>query len=392
MRASAILLLVIFVVPAPATALPEYAAREARACAHCHLDPGGGGPRNARGQYFERHDHSFEGFDEAAEAAEAQTTEGGAAGPLQTLLETLSFSGNLRMCYSLSQGPHPGATRGCNSCHVAGERAPDRTFFLMQGELAVSARMSNAVSFVYSNDLGITRDVYAVLRLGEGGAFVKTGAFEVPYGAEEIKDHNSLVKVRHNVGSNLRDVGVQIAVQRPRHFASVAVMNGGFRDPEGVPIRISGLTPDGTPAVAAHAGVLAPRLRVGGSVMFQDATVIRPREIFGGLFGAFFGDRWSVSAEVDIGGAKRSGTDSTNFGFVAQAEVEPVDRLSLGVKVDRWDPDTDAPDDGETWFTAIIEHEVSRNASIEARYRVRDEEGSQEVANDDFLTMLNVHF
>ncbi len=392
MRVSAILLLVILVIPTSASALPEYAAREARACSHCHLDPGGGGPRNARGQYYEGHDHSFEGFDEAAAAAAAQPADGGGAGPLQTLLETLSFSGNLRMCYSLSQGPHPGAVGGCNSCHRPGGQAPDRTFFLMQGELAVSARVSDAVSFVYSNDLGITRDVYAVLRLGGNGAFVKAGAFEVPYGAEEDKDHNSLVKVRHNVGSNLRDVGVQVAVQRPRHFASVAVMNGNSRDPEGVPIRLSGLTPDGTPSVVARAGLLAPRGRVGASVMFQDSTFIRPREIFGGLFGAFFGDRWAVSAEVAVGGAKRSGTDSTNIGFVARAEAEPIERVSLGVKVDRFDPDTDTDDDGETWYTAIIRHEVSRNASVEARYRVRDEEGSQEVSNDDFLTMLNVHF
>ena len=54
---------------------------------------------------------------------------------------------------------------------------------------------------------------------------------------------------------------------------------------------------------------------------------------------------------------------------------------------------------------AIAERNITRNASIQVRYRIRDEDGAPggviplsssagggEVANDDFLTMLYVHF
>ncbi|HZT40572.1 MAG TPA: hypothetical protein VFA07_00200 [Chthonomonadaceae bacterium] len=48
-----------------AEAKPEYAAKEGKPCSYCHVNPAGGGPRNARGIYYAMHDHSFAGYDEA---------------------------------------------------------------------------------------------------------------------------------------------------------------------------------------------------------------------------------------------------------------------------------------------------------------------------------------
>ncbi len=44
-----VLLLSLWVGIRPAQALPEYAARTGEACATCHVNPGGGGPRTMRG-------------------------------------------------------------------------------------------------------------------------------------------------------------------------------------------------------------------------------------------------------------------------------------------------------------------------------------------------------
>lgn len=48
-----------------ARAKPEYARKERKACVYCHVRPLGGGPRNPRGVYYEMHNRSFEGYDEA---------------------------------------------------------------------------------------------------------------------------------------------------------------------------------------------------------------------------------------------------------------------------------------------------------------------------------------
>jgi hypothetical protein len=47
------------VAPRQASALPAYAAKEGKACGYCHVNPAGGGPRNANGKKYEANGHSF---------------------------------------------------------------------------------------------------------------------------------------------------------------------------------------------------------------------------------------------------------------------------------------------------------------------------------------------
>ena len=52
-------------IAAAAHAKPEYARKEKKMCAYCHVKEEGGGPRNLRGVYYAMHGKSFEGYDEA---------------------------------------------------------------------------------------------------------------------------------------------------------------------------------------------------------------------------------------------------------------------------------------------------------------------------------------
>jgi hypothetical protein len=45
--------------PAPAEARPEYANKEKKNCAFCHVNPKGGGPRTAKGDEYEKNGHKF---------------------------------------------------------------------------------------------------------------------------------------------------------------------------------------------------------------------------------------------------------------------------------------------------------------------------------------------
>lgn len=54
---------------ATAQAKPEFAKKENVNCVYCHTQPGG--PRNFRGMYYHKHDHSFAEFDELFEAKAA---------------------------------------------------------------------------------------------------------------------------------------------------------------------------------------------------------------------------------------------------------------------------------------------------------------------------------
>ena len=45
--------------PKPAAALPAYAASTGKACGACHVNPAGGGPRNAFGEAFAANGHKL---------------------------------------------------------------------------------------------------------------------------------------------------------------------------------------------------------------------------------------------------------------------------------------------------------------------------------------------
>jgi hypothetical protein len=57
--AAVILFAGMIVAPRSAAALPAYAQKEGKACGYCHVNPAGGGARNARGNQYSANGHSF---------------------------------------------------------------------------------------------------------------------------------------------------------------------------------------------------------------------------------------------------------------------------------------------------------------------------------------------
>jgi hypothetical protein len=57
--AAVVLLAGITVAPRSAAAMPAYAQKEGKACGYCHVNPAGGGNRNARGNQYQANGHSF---------------------------------------------------------------------------------------------------------------------------------------------------------------------------------------------------------------------------------------------------------------------------------------------------------------------------------------------
>ncbi len=50
---------VFWIAPRPASALPQYAAQTGLPCGRCHVNPAGGGPRNAFGKAFAANGHKL---------------------------------------------------------------------------------------------------------------------------------------------------------------------------------------------------------------------------------------------------------------------------------------------------------------------------------------------
>ena len=194
-------------------ARPEFAAREDKDCSFCHIDPAGGGPRNTVGQVFEENYFEFpEDFDPESLMAEAKE-----------IARRLTTAVDIRTAYTKTTDVvHQEETlANCSSCHSSVD-----SFLMMQGELTVNAEASEKLRLTLSNNLGAMLNAFATVDAIPEHLYVKVGQFRVPFGLKQ-KDHNILVRGGYNLGSNRRDVGIEVGGSYSKLFYNAAVFNGG---------------------------------------------------------------------------------------------------------------------------------------------------------------------
>ena len=182
----------------PVEARPEFAAELDKDCTFCHIDPAGGGPRNRVGEIFEENYFEFpEDFDMEAVSEESME-----------VVKQLTTSLEMQTAYinNLHADDEDGASAGCNSCHSSIDR-----FFLMQAEVTFNAHASEHLRLTLSNNFvsGGLSNIFATVDAIPKHLYVKVGQFRLPFGIKQ-KDHNILVREGYDLGSNKRDVGIEL--------------------------------------------------------------------------------------------------------------------------------------------------------------------------------------
>ena len=341
-----------------ASARPEFAAQEDKECIFCHVDPAGGGPRNAVGQVYEDNYFEFpEDFDANAIMAEAEA-----------VAKRLTTAIDIRTAYvKTSDADHADlATRAnCNSCHSAID-----SFYMMQGELTLNAQASEKVRMTLSNSMGSTLNMFATVDAVPGHLYVKVGQFHIPFGIKQ-KDHNILVRQGYNLGSNKRDVGVEIGGSARKMFYNAAVFNGGnftvFNG--GGAIGSDGNHHKGwTATVGSSVGPVR-----GGVSYLVDKPNTR-RNMVTGLFLTAVHKSVSVEAEVNIGDSFANDEsllgdmDIASIGYYAGAKYRVIPKLILSGRYEAFDPDRGRDGDESRRLSASARYTVTNNATLELYY------------------------
>jgi hypothetical protein len=70
--------------PRPAAALPAYAKQTHLGCGSCHVNPAGGGPRNAFGKAFAANGHKLPSKSKAGKAGKTSAGGGAISAPMET--------------------------------------------------------------------------------------------------------------------------------------------------------------------------------------------------------------------------------------------------------------------------------------------------------------------
>ena len=324
-----------------AEARPEFAAELDKDCNFCHIDPAGGGPRNRIGEIFEENYFEFpEDFDMDAVTEEAKQ-----------VVKQLTTSLDLQTAFikTTHVDEEEGTVAGCNSCHTSVDR-----FLLMQAEVTFNAQASERVRLTLSNNVGTTLNAFATVDAIPKHLYVKVGQFRLPFGIKQ-KDHNILVREGYELGSNKRDVGLELGGSLGKVFYNGAFFNAGNATAKG--------------ALGTVGGQLGP-IRAGVSCIFE-----QPGEEWERLIGAFVTASYgglSLEGEFnfenngEVASFATDAVDSKGYYFGAKYRVLP--QFTVAGRYGLFDPDRTVLGDAGKRLTFIAQYNFMENGAISLFY------------------------
>ena len=341
-------------------AFPEFADLVDQDCFFCHLDPNGGGVRNPVGQFFDENNFEFpEGFDPETFLVKANL-----------LTQDHSFSGDIRVAYiKASQVTHRDQeTAGCVSCHSSVD-----TFLLMKSEVAVHARVSDKVQVTLSSNLGNPFDAFGRIEIISDRLWIRIGQFQLPFALRQ-DDHNILVRNGYNLGSNKRDLGLEVIGNYKNLFFNSAVFNGN---------RNTLADRNQHKGFLTTIGGKFTFIRVGISHLF-DKLEERGEAVSAAFLIANI-SKFSVEIECDF--KVQNGSDSlVSTGYYVGAKYRLTPRLSVSGRYESFDPNGGVKGDLEQRITTFARYRFAKNASFEIYYWGNIENNNR---NDDKNWQLN---
>ncbi len=348
-----------------AEARPEFAAELDKDCTFCHIDPAGGGPRNRIGEIFEENYFEFpEDFDPDAVTEEVKDA-------------IKQFTTSLELQTAFINTMHPdtseGAVANCNACHTSVDR-----FLLMQAEATFNAQASERIMLTFSNNLGTTLNAFATVDAIPKHLYFKVGQFRLPFGIKQ-KDHNILVREGYNLGSNKRDVGLELGGSAGRVFYNAAFFNTDNAKAQGL--------------LGTVGGQIGP-IRAGVSCTYE-----KPGEDWERLISTFITASYrgiSLEGEFNF----KDTQSSTSFaldevdskGYYLGAKYRIIPQLTVAGRYGLFDPDRTVLGDASRRITLITQYNFMENGAISLFYWANlpnaDRKPDDEINNKSMLRQL----
>jgi hypothetical protein len=237
--------------PLSVHAEPYLAVGQGYKCSACHVNPTGGGLRNAYGAVFAQTVLPAHGLPDGA--------------PLWTgaIGDFLRLGGDLRTGWSRVEVPNQKSQQGwaLDQVRVYGDVQviPDRLGLYIDEALAPGTAH--------------TQEAYVRYTGPHGGWYVKGGQFYVPFGWR-LQDNSSFVREVSGISMTTPDSGIEIGVERPELSAQIAITNGTANTGTGSGHQVTG-----------QAVWVKPWGRIGAAAAFTTSNAGNRRVVgaFGGL-------------------------------------------------------------------------------------------------------------
>jgi hypothetical protein len=346
-----------------AQAEPYLAVQTGLKCVNCHVNPSGGGMRNAFGNAWARNEL----------AARTVTPPGGdAADPGWTgeVQRYLSLGGNVRTGLRYEDTPGLDA---------------ESEFAISRATVYAALRAIPNLLTIYLDEQvapggALTREAYALLTPSSGRYTVKAGKFFLPHGLR-LQDDTAFVRQVTGMNFDTPDHGVEVGLEMPRWSAQLGVTNGTAGAGEN----------DSMKQTSFNASYVASRWRVGASYNYNNAD-LGDREI-SGVYAGFRTGPISWLAEADF--VTDDGPTGERDTYVSLLEGNWRLRRGHNLKVtyEYFDPDNDLDEDERERYSIVWEHSPMQH--LQSRIGARFYNGVPEDAasnRDLFFAELHVYF
>jgi hypothetical protein len=316
--------LIVFTVSA--YAIPRFATRLNLPCQSCHVNPSGGGMRNAFGQSFGRDSLSVKSWQEEYALDDFSTK----------LSEFLTYGADFRFLAFYQSRTNPDASLS--------------SFFPMQMDLDFNLAVSKKINLYINPAFGPYNrlEVFGIARILPANGYVKLGRFTPPYGLR-FDDHTSFIRqatpFRNNMG---QQTGLEVGFKSGSVIAMGALTNGMRGDLDGI------LAKAVFGKLEVH-GELGPIRVLAGVSSYNDVSSVEKLNLLGGYASATLMDRLtligdverirgnssSMSVSSDLNQRNAPGTDLKQLAVMMEADYELLQGIDLKLMYDFFDPNTD---------------------------------------------------
>jgi hypothetical protein len=342
--------------PAVATAEPYLAVEAGLKCSNCHVNPSGGGKRNAFGTLYARNQISAHALD-LVEGRQPWT------GDVST--RWFGVGGDFRGGYESIDTP----TTGDSS-----EWAVSRTTVYAELKL-VPQLLSVYADQKIAPDDSENREAYLLVTPFEGKMTVKAGQMFLPFGLR-LEDDETFVRQATGVNFFTPDDGVELGLELAKWSAQVAVIDGD-----------SGA--DDT--LSASAAYVLPKWRVGASVnTSEDAFGDREMQsVFGGLKTGPI----SWLAELSLIKDSAPAGDNDSYATLLEGNWRLRKGHNLKVGYEYLEPNDDRDEDEQERYSLVWEYNPVQ--FVQSRAGVRRYNGIPNIPSsnrDELFAELHVYF
>jgi len=323
----------------PAVAEPWIAVQAGFKCVQCHVNPTGGGQRNAFGNAYAQTSLSARRI--GPEDAEPWTG---------TVNQFLSVGGNARVNAAVQDVPDVGS---------------DSAFDLQEVRLYLDAavipqRLSVQIDERIAPGGALNLQANVLFWLREGSLYLKAGQMYMPYGLR-LEDDSAFVRQVPGLNMNTPDSGVEFGMESANWSAQLAIANGSGSATE---------NNDGK-LVVARAEFVRPVWRAGISASRNGIDA--GERWTGGLFAGVRTGPIAWLAEADwIDDDALGTTGRTLLTGLLEANWLISKGQNLKLTAEYFDPDNDVDEDEQTRFSAVWEYFPFQFLQFRAGARVYD--------------------